>query len=52
MRLPSLHKRRAHLDRLAGCASEFVPCLAIELLLPGGSLVALLLWLHRRIHHR
>jgi hypothetical protein len=53
MRLPSLHKRRAHLDRLVGCASEFVPYLvAIELLLPGGSLVALLLWLHRRIHHR
>jgi hypothetical protein len=39
MRLPSLHKRRAHLDRLVGCASEFIPYLAIELLLPSGSLV-------------
>jgi hypothetical protein len=52
MKLPSLHKCRGHLDRLVSCASEFVPYLAIELLLPGGSLVALLLWLHRRIHHR
>lgn len=26
------------------------PYLLIELLLPGGSLIALLLWIHRRIH--
>src|ERR1700739_1866188 len=26
------------------------PYLAIELLLPGGSVIALLLWLHRRLH--
>jgi hypothetical protein len=27
---------------------EFGPYAAIELVLPGGSLIALLLWLHRR----
>src|SRR6201998_4592452 len=26
------------------------PYLAIELLLPGGAVIALLLWLHRRLH--
>ena len=36
------------LSRLVGRASEFGPYLAIELILPGGSLVALLLWLYRR----
>jgi len=34
--------------RLASRAGEFGPYLAIELILPGGSLVALLLWLYRR----
>jgi hypothetical protein len=46
------HKLRGCLDRLLGCAGEFVPYLTIGLLLPGGTLIALLLWLHRRIHHR
>ncbi len=27
---------------------EFAPYAAIELVLPGGSLIAILLWLHRR----
>jgi len=36
------------LYRLVGRAGEFGPYLAIELILPGGSLVALLLWLYRR----
>jgi hypothetical protein len=30
---------------------QFGPYLTIELLLPGGSLIALLLWLYRRTHH-
>ena len=36
--------------RLAGRAGELGPYLAIELILPGGSLIALLLWLYRRNH--
>jgi hypothetical protein len=36
------------LSRLVGRAGEIGPYLAIELILPGGSLVALLLWLYRR----
>jgi hypothetical protein len=43
-------KRGARLDRLAAFAYELGPYLTIELVLPGGSLIALLLWLHRRIH--
>jgi hypothetical protein len=39
--------RAASLFRLAGLLG---PYLMIELLLPGGSLIALLLWLLRRIH--
>ena len=39
--------RAASLYRLAGLLG---PYLMIELLLPGGSLIALLLWLLRRIH--
>lgn len=34
--------------RLAALLREFGPYLAIELILPGGSLIALLLWLCRR----
>jgi hypothetical protein len=37
--------RLAGLDRLVGRARALGPYLAIELLLPGGSVVALLLWL-------
>jgi hypothetical protein len=52
MKLLALRKRPGWLVRLAGFAAELGPYLAIELLLPGGTLIALLLWLHRRIHHR
>ena len=52
MRLFPLHQRRRWLDRLLGYLAELGPYLTIELLLPGGSLIALLLWLHRRNHHR
>jgi hypothetical protein len=52
MKLLALRKRLPWLDRLVGYAVEFSPYLTIELLLPGGSVVALLLWLHRRIHRR
>jgi hypothetical protein len=31
---------------------EFAPYAAIELVLPGGSLIAILLWLHRRRQFR
>jgi hypothetical protein len=36
------------LYRLVARVGEFGPYLAIELILPGGSLVALFLWLYRR----
>lgn len=36
--------------RLIAVGRMFGPYLAIELLLPGGSLVALLLWLYRTSH--
>ena len=36
--------------RLIARAGEIGPYLAIELILPGGSLIALLLWLYRRTH--
>lgn len=36
------------LYRLVARAGELGPYLAIELILPGGSLVALFLWLYRR----
>jgi len=35
------------LHRLAGRLGEISPYLAIELIAPGGSLLALLLWLYR-----
>ena len=38
--------------RLAGRAGELGPYLAIELILPGGSVLALLLWLYRRNHRK
>ena len=34
--------------RLIAAGRSFGPYLAIELLLPGGSLIALILWLYRR----
>ena len=34
--------------KVIAAGRAFGPYLAIELLLPGGSLVALLLWLHRK----
>jgi len=36
------------LSRLAGQIRALGPYLAIELVLPGGSLIALLLWLYHR----
>jgi hypothetical protein len=36
--------------RLLGRVGQFGPYLTIELLLPGGSLIALMLWLYRRTH--
>lgn len=35
-------------SRLVGQLRAFGPYLAIELVLPGGSLIALLLWLYQR----
>jgi hypothetical protein len=52
VKLFDLLKRLARLDKVAGFAGELAPYLAIELLLPGGTLIALLLWLHQRFHHR
>jgi hypothetical protein len=40
------------LYRLVGRVGEFGPYLAIELILPGGSLLALFLWLYRRNHRK
>ena len=40
------------LSRLFGQISGLGPYLAIELILPGGSLIALLLWLYQRKQHR
>ncbi|MBV8806392.1 MAG: hypothetical protein JO042_15150 [Sinobacteraceae bacterium] len=39
--------KRTRLQRLIALGRTFGPYLAIELILPGGSLVALLLWLYR-----
>jgi hypothetical protein len=44
MKLLAFPKSLASLDRLVGRARALGPYLAIELLLPGGSVVALLLW--------
>jgi hypothetical protein len=38
--------------RLIAAGRAFGPYLAIELILPGGSLLALLLWLYRTSHAR
>ncbi len=40
------------LSRLAGRAGALGPYLLIELILPGGSVLALLLWLYRRNQRR
>ena len=45
MKLLDSYRNLAFLDRLAGRVRSLGPYLAIELLLPGGSVVALLLWL-------
>jgi hypothetical protein len=48
-RLPSVPSRlETWLPRTAGYLRDLGPYAAIELLLPGGSLIALLLWLYRR----
>ena len=39
--------KMTRLQRLIALGRTFGPYLAIELILPGGSLVALLLWLYR-----
>lgn len=52
MKLFDLLKRLARLDKVAGFAGELAPYLTIELLLPGGTLIALLLLLHQRFRHR
>jgi hypothetical protein len=39
--------KTTRLQRLIALGCTFGPYLAIELILPGGSLVALLLWLYR-----
>lgn len=49
-KLRAFRKRPPWLDRVAEIAAELGPYLAIELVLPGGSLLALLLWFHRRMH--
>jgi hypothetical protein len=40
------------LSRFTGQLGALGPYLAIELILPGGSLLALLLWLYRRNHRK
>jgi hypothetical protein len=40
------------LSRVPGQLGALGPYLAIELILPGGSLIALLLWLYQRRHHQ
>ena len=54
MKLLDFVRDLAFVDRLAGRARALGPYLAIELLLPGGSVVALLLWLlaHSSIRSR
>jgi hypothetical protein len=39
---------RAHPAAVVAKLREFAPYAAIELVMPGGSLIALLLWLYRR----
>jgi hypothetical protein len=39
---------RAHTAAVVAKLREFAPYAAIELVMPGGSLMALLLWLYRR----
>jgi hypothetical protein len=39
------------LSRFPAWIGSLGPYVAIELILPGGSLIALLLWLHQRKHH-
>ena len=46
--LPVLHSMKLALDRLGRIARTMGPYLLIELVLPGGTLVAFLLWLTQR----
>jgi hypothetical protein len=48
-RLPSIPSRlETWVSRIAGYFRDLGPYAAIELVLPGGSLIVLLLWLYRR----
>ena len=44
----TLRKLNNHALAIATKLREFAPYAAIELILPGGSLMALMLWLYRR----
>jgi hypothetical protein len=48
LRRAILKKPPTWLARTVGAVRELAPYVAIELLLPGGSLVALTLWIYRR----
>lgn len=41
---------RSDMSRMAAWARRLAPYFLVELLLPGGSIIALLLWLHGRNH--
>jgi len=45
---PAPRKVRGHAASVVAMLREIAPYAAIELVLPGGSLMALLLWLYRR----
>jgi hypothetical protein len=52
-RLPSILSRlETGVSRIAGYLRGLGPYAAIELLIPGGSLIVLLLWLYRRRGNR
>jgi hypothetical protein len=38
----------AKMERIVACLKEWAPYLALELVMPGGTMMALLLYLHRR----
>jgi len=45
---PTLRKRNGYAAAVIAKLREFAPYAVIELVLPGGSLMALLFWLYRR----
>jgi hypothetical protein len=47
-RIPERRKLRAYATAAAARLRDLAPYAAMELILPGGSLMALLLWLYRR----